>query len=343
MSTMKKINPGIQSLHAHTILSDGKLTHQESLRVAKDNGISVVAFTEHDTLPDSNQLKVLKSIPSATDWIIGIEVSANLGESEKDGGVHLLGLFIDPTSKGLINHCNSAQNERITRMKKIVTSLRDLGFDITSEDVLKNTPGNSVGQPHIVSTLLSKQKNTKLMNVYKEKMKKAAASDEEIDKKYQVMVQQGEYQYPYALFLKDTAFIPIKPESEYFISLERAVSIIRESGGISSIAHYSTSRKDLSSELLEELLKKDQLDGMETVFGFWGYGNNEEQMIKEDREMVRNLVNKYEKVSTGGADAHNEHDYQQFAENTWYSDETIGMTEKIIENKKPNLDYTSLK
>ena len=43
---------GIQTLHSHTITSDGVLTHQEILDCAKENNISVVAFTDHDSLID---------------------------------------------------------------------------------------------------------------------------------------------------------------------------------------------------------------------------------------------------------------------------------------------------
>ena len=51
-----------QDLHSHTILSDGKTTYQESLDACFDNNISVVAFTDHDLVPEKDELNQLEKL-----------------------------------------------------------------------------------------------------------------------------------------------------------------------------------------------------------------------------------------------------------------------------------------
>ena len=41
-----------QTLHSHTKDSDGLLTHREVLNICSKYNIGVVAFTDHDTLPN---------------------------------------------------------------------------------------------------------------------------------------------------------------------------------------------------------------------------------------------------------------------------------------------------
>src|SRR3989344_8721321 len=157
---------GTQSLHSHTFNSDGLFTYQSLLDTVLQYGISTVAFTDHDYLPDEKTVKELKHLNHPVKWLIGIELSAGLPK-ELGGGVdgpHMLGLFVDPANKKLLEHCKKSQEERITRMKIVVKNLKSLGFDITKEDCLKEAKGGSVVQPHIVAALKSKRRNLKLID-----------------------------------------------------------------------------------------------------------------------------------------------------------------------------------
>ncbi len=126
------------------------------------------------------------------------------------------------------------------------------------------------------------------------------------------------------------------------MDLDQAVKLIRDAGGIATIAHYATAKKAITPNILESLLKDNRLDGMETVYGLWKYGTDEEQDMVAERQMVKDLVQKYNKLKTGGADAHSERDYQNFAEKKWFSGETEGMVEEIIARVKPDLSYSTL-
>ncbi|MBI2021319.1 PHP domain-containing protein [Candidatus Daviesbacteria bacterium] len=334
-----------QSLHAHTLMSDGKLTHQEVLEIAEKYGIGVVAFTDHDALPDLETLERLKTLNHPTKWLVGIEISASLpgiSSGSTDSDLHVLGLFVDPNNLALLQHCRKAQSERIKRMEIIVRGLQNLGFSITASECLKIAQGSSVGQPHIVEALKSKQKNLKLIEEYREKLADFAKKSSKINQKYQAMVQQGERQYPYALFLSGDSPFNVKAPYSYFLSLDQAVSMIRGAGGIASLAHYSTSKQKLTPQALEEIFKKNQLDGAETVYRLFGSDDKLEAEVEKDRRLVRELLEKYQKVETGGADGHQEGDYQDFISHKSLAQQTTGMVEKILEKHQVLLEWTNL-
>src|SRR5258708_17235375 len=221
----------LQSLHSHTFDSDGKFTHQQVLDLAQKYGISVIAFTDHDVLPDLETLEELKKLNHPVKWLTGIEISAGLpkelGESS-EGGPHVIGLFTDPTNKALQTYCKKSQEGRIEGMKMTVKKWQQLGFDITPEDCLRQANGPSVGRPHIVAALVAKETNLHLIKDYMEQMRKAGENDAKTHESYQLMLQQGESQYPYRLFLGDEAFKPTKVSNQYWVDLDQAVKLIRE-------------------------------------------------------------------------------------------------------------------
>ncbi len=335
---------GIQSLHSHTYLSDGQMSHQEALDLAQKYGIEVVAFTEHDVLPNDEQIQALKDLNHPTKWLVGIEMSAAYSQTKggTDSSLHIVGLFVDPNNKELLEHCRKTREERIRRMGDMVKGLNKLGFDITPEDCLKAATGKVVGLPHIAKALKAKEGNLKVLDRYKEEMRKEGESNPEIERKYKIMMQQGEGEVVYTLILAKGAYKSVQADYQYWVQLDEAVSLIRNAGGLAFIAHYTTAKTEINTEILEELVKEGKIDGLETVFGFWGHGNDEGKIIDEDKALCRKLIEKYNKLAIGGGDTHTEKDFINFATNAWYSDETIGMLEKIIEAKKPDLTWSNL-
>jgi len=51
----------IESLHTHTTLSDGKLSHRELFELAESLGISVLAYTDHDAVPSPTTVAELET------------------------------------------------------------------------------------------------------------------------------------------------------------------------------------------------------------------------------------------------------------------------------------------
>jgi len=327
----------IQTLHAHTKNSDGELSHLEVLNACEQNDIAVVAFTDHDSLIDEISLKKLRNYEGKTKWVSGIEISSGLPK-ELGGTVssnfHIVGLFVDPTNKALKNHCKLAKEARITRMQKMVGNLQSIGFDITEKDCLKASGGESVGRPHVVKALTSKESNIKVLEQLRQKMEKEAETNPKVKKEYDAMMERGEGQYPYVLFLSDDSFIPnIYVGYKYFLDMDSTVKLIRDAGGVAILAHYFSIIKKVDEGMLDEMLKNNRFDGLKTTFGLFvlGSGTKQEEMVKNSVEIARNLVEKHNKLKSGGADAHRLQQFVDFSNSGEYANETIGFAEQIMD------------
>lgn len=336
----------IESLHTHTTLSDGKLSHKEMFELAQSLGVSVIAFTDHDAVPSDEALTYLGSVrESKTKWIIGIEITAGLPKElseQSNGGLHIIGLFLDPKNSALLEHCEKAQKARVERMERMVANLKNLGFTITAEDCLQASGGDSVGRPHIVEALNAHPENQAVMTRLMEEMKKDAQQDTALRLKYENMIESGERQYPYTLFLSGDSYRGAYVETSYCPDLDEAVALIRGAGGIASIAHYFTVKKKMSLPFIEKLLEEKRIDGMETVYGMWNIGKNTEQEMKDDQKELKRLVGMYDGLETGGSDAHKDEDMRQYASLTDFSAKSIGMTQAILDSGRVNRRFSSL-
>lgn len=337
---------GIQTLHCHTTNSDGQLTHLEVLKVCEQNGISVVAFTDHDALLTHDDVEKLRTYKGPVKWISGVEISSGFSKEpgSKVKSLHIVGLFVDPTYPSLLEHCKKAQEARIVRMQQMVGSLQKLGFDITEEACLKASGGEAVGRPHIVKALNSKESNTQVMDGLRLQMEKAAANDSEVRKAYDAMMLVGESQYPYVLFLKENSFIPgVYVDYLYRLDTESSVKLIRDAGGLAILAHYFTYTTLLSPEALDRLFEENVFDGAEVVYGLETYDPDspEESETEASSRVVEELVSKHGKFRCGGVDAHSEKDFVTFANSGDFADRTIGMVEEIIQKSRISTKWSN--
>lgn len=336
----------IESLHTHTTLSDGKLSHKEMFDLAESLGVSVIAFTDHDAVPPPEILAELETLRDRkTKWIIGSEITAGLPKELTHLGntsMHIIGLFLDPTNAALIEHCRRAQEARIKRMNHIVGSLQHLGFKITAEDCLEMSGGESVGRPHIVLALQKYPENNILQEKIRLEMATEAEHNPEIQEQYTNMIQKGEKQYPYTLFLMPTAYRNCYVEAEYMPDLDEAVKLIRDAGGVAVLAHYFSIKSKISMEFLEKLIAEKRFDGLEVVYGLREYGTNEEIEMTRERRAVHEIIKKYGAIAAGGSDAHTIEDLEKYVANDWFSGETAGFASNILASGRVNKQFSSL-
>lgn len=335
----------VESLHTHTTLSDGKLTHREMFELAQSLGLSVIAFTDHDAVPSPSIMAELDTLRGrSTKWIIGVEITADLPkELAPDTGImHIIGLFVDPTHKALLEHCEYAQKARVQRMKEIVLNLQNLGFKITEDDCFEMSGGESVGRPHIIRALQKYPENNLVIEKIRLEMAEEAEHDPIIQKKYTHMMERGEMQYPYTLFLTPDAFRKGYSEYSYMPDLDTAVKLIRGAGGVAFLAHYYTISAKMPLPALELVIKEGRLDGVEVVYGLGQYGTNNERNIETQRQALRDIAKKYAVLALGGSDAHTTEDLERYVMSDWFSSETIGFTAKVLATGKVNKAFSSL-
>jgi len=325
-------NP-FEMLHCHSSKSDGKLSYEEILDLSSRINIGVVAFCDHDGVINNASYLALKKQASQTKWISGIEVSSTQG--------HIIGLFVNPFEKNLVEYCIRAQKARVERMEKMVKNLVSLGFDITVDDCLEASKGEAVGRPHIIEAIKQKPKNIEIIAQLKAKMSQEAKNKPKVKEKYEEMLKRGEEEYPYYLFMDKESFIKnIYVDYTFRLSLDEAVKLIRDAQGKAFFAHWFTEKKRLPLNDMENLLSADRLDGIETLYGL---GVLDRKKIMSQSGHLRELVQKYHKLESGSSDAHSREDFELFSKQSWFSSQTIGMAQKIIQNSKVNLDFSSYK
>ena len=329
-----------QNLHTHTWLSDGKMTHRETLDVALANGCTVVAFTDHDVLPSEETLAELESLRGhACKWVVGIEISTT--------DPHLIGLFVDPRNEALIEHTRVMKGARIKKAESVASNLTQLGFDITAKEIIDLAGEGSVGKPHVVEVLVSKPSNVKLLRTFIKQMEEAAKSDPDMAHDYieakERSVRGGLGLFVYPIFLRKNPLVKgVYDDYDASPSIEAAATLIRNAGGVAIIAHWHTSKKTLPLERLEQLLKDKVIDGVETVWGLSAYGTSGEDEMRADRRAVTEIVERTAALGTPSLDAHKREDYGLFARQTFFARETVGMVEKLIATSGVSTKFSSL-
>ena len=128
-----------QTLHSHTVVSDGKINYEQALDTCVKNKIGVIAFTDHDALPGEKELKELEDLKNhEVEYVIGIELSS--GFPKEIGGTgslfHIVGLFVDPHNKPLLDYTKTLEESRRVRTQVTITNLQKVGFNISFDDVL---------------------------------------------------------------------------------------------------------------------------------------------------------------------------------------------------------------
>lgn len=138
-------------LHTHSRYSDGSDTPAEVVGAAISAGLSAIALTDHDTL---------EGVPEAIDAghgeievVAGVEISCEWSP----GAMHMVVLFLDPADGPLQDALDEVRQGRETRNHHIVERLRNLGIDITYEEVAAEAGSGVVGRPHIAAVLVRKQ------------------------------------------------------------------------------------------------------------------------------------------------------------------------------------------
>lgn len=215
---MKRTNLNID-MHMHTIYSDGAYTTKELIDKAKAADLDIISITDHDSVfAIKEAVEYGKEV--GIEVVPGVEISTDIEDME----VHLLGYFIDYEDDELKKYLKFFRDERVHRAKRIVNKLRELGIEITIEDVMKESNNSAVGRPHIAVAL----------------QKLGFVSD---------------FYEAFHKYLRDNG--PAY-ERKIHISPQSALKLISDTGGLSFIAHPG----HLKESILMSLINAG-LDGIE--------------------------------------------------------------------------------
>ena len=136
-------------LHSHSSASDGTDPPAEVMRRARAAGQDVIALTDHDTLAGQDAARA--ALPSGLTLVSGMELSSRL-----DGhSVHLLSYLPHGMTAELTAEAQAIREDRRRRGQDMVARLRDLGVDVSWEQVAALAAGGSVGRPHIARAMVA--------------------------------------------------------------------------------------------------------------------------------------------------------------------------------------------
>jgi predicted metal-dependent phosphoesterase TrpH len=195
-------------LHTHSNFSDGEYTPARLIREAVQRGLSALALTDHDTIKGLENarnealalgIRLIPGIEIEITWVPPPGISA-LGPG---GEFHLLGLGISRPSPAFQEALVELSRLREARNREILDRMDELGMTADYEEIKALSGGHSIGRPHFAGFLVNRN-----------------------------IVKTREQAFARYLIPGKPLYIPKKG-----LDFERAVKLIRESGGISVLAH----------------------------------------------------------------------------------------------------------
>lgn len=217
-------------LHVHSNHSDGTLSPEQLVTLAKDTGVSAFALTDHDTVSGIQKAKSAATRSGSDVTVIsGTEISA--AYQKKD--IHILGLFIDETNPILLTALEEAVTARDARNERMAERFRSLGIPLTLEALRLMNPDTVITRAHFAKYLIEHGH---------------VKNSEEAFRRYL------NYDAP--------CFVPRE-----YMQPERAISLILQAGGIPVLAHpllYKLPPAEL--EALLQRLTDAGLKGLEVYY-----------------------------------------------------------------------------
>jgi predicted metal-dependent phosphoesterase TrpH len=241
-------------LHLHSTASDGSYPPETVVAMAERNGVRVLALTDHDSIDGIPDAET-RAKGAGIRVLSGVELSVS--ESEFD--VHLLAYGFDPTDRGLVAALRQYRDSRHERARKILARLKGLGIRIAMEDVEEIAHGGALGRPHVAEALMR---------------------GGHVETFHEAFQRYLGHHAP--------AYVPKRA-----VKLEEAVSIVRDAGGVTVLAHPGTLNRD---QLISGWARRG-LDGIEV----WHSKHGPADIARYQEIARRNNL-----LMTGGSDYHGE-------------------------------------
>ena len=218
-------------LHTHSTASDGSDRPGLLVRNAVRAGLSAVALTDHDTVSGLEEASAAAR-SAGLRFVPGVELSTALHGKE----IHIVGLFIDPVSAGLVRFLEERRADRDARNAQMIARLNEAGYPLTEEEVREAAGGESTGRPHMARVLVRKG--------FFPGMKEA----------FDACLKRGR-----------SCYVPRKP-----VPPSDGIRVIHEAGGLAFWAHpvLAAPSRSAMRRVLREMAPAG-LDGIETRYSMY--------------------------------------------------------------------------
>jgi 3',5'-nucleoside bisphosphate phosphatase len=143
------VSPGAVDLHAHTVFSDGLFTPEELVAEAARLKLTAVAITDHDAVGGIDRA-IAAGRQLQLEVVSGVEMSCNTNGVD----VHVLAYYIDCQKPEVQEFFEMVRQKRAERAEKMVAKMKELGVDISLEQVRAQAQGAATGRPHVAQALV---------------------------------------------------------------------------------------------------------------------------------------------------------------------------------------------
>lgn len=193
-------------LHCHSTVSDGLLSPQDLVAYAAKQGVKVLALTDHDDVAGLEAARIAAKA-HGIQFVNGVEISVTW----KKRTLHIVGLKVDAENVALKAAFEAVRKGRDLRAQEMGADLTRVGIHGAYEGAKALAGKSIITRTHFARFLVEHGH---------------AKDNKAVFKKYLVKGKPGYKDYEW-------------------MSLEQAVKLIKDSGGISVIAHPG--RYDLGS------------------------------------------------------------------------------------------------
>jgi predicted metal-dependent phosphoesterase TrpH len=207
-------------LHLHTFFSDGTFTPEELAGHGARLGFAALALTDHDSVEGCARMAAACAA-AGIEFIVGAELTAEHADTE----VHILGYFLDPENRTLLEKIAGFQAVRQNRIREMVAALNQVGVPLQVESVFALANCQSPGRPHVARALVKEKLIGNLDEAFEKYLKKGRP-----------------------------AWVP-----KTKMSALEGVGLIHQAGGLAVMAHPGLNRTD---EIIPDLVDAG-LDGIE--------------------------------------------------------------------------------
>ena len=244
--------------HTHSRHSDGVLSPRDLVAKAAANGVEVLALTDHDTTAGVAEAQAAGEA-LGLQIIPGVELSTDLATG---GDAHILGYFCSVQQERLQAELAAFRQQRQQRGRVMLTKLAALEMPLAWQEVLQIAGEAAVGRPHIALAM--------------------------VERGYVASIREAFDRYLHSGGPADATREKLPPE--------RAVALIRESGGVAVLAHPSFL---LDAEAAVAQLEPAGLQGIEVYY---------KNYTEAERATFRALGEANGLLPLGGSDYHGIHD-----------------------------------
>ena len=149
-------------LHSHSTVSDGSLSPEQLVARAIDQGVDVLALTDHD---GTEGIIAAQAAAQGTklSLVTGVEISVTWGSST----IHILGLKVDHKNAALQKGLEKIRDYRKERAVKIAERLEKSGISGAYEGASQYASPVMLGRVHFAKFLVDKGHAKNLNDVFK--------------------------------------------------------------------------------------------------------------------------------------------------------------------------------